>query len=208
MEALLLARHGETDWNATGRFQGQTDVPLNAKGLAQAEALARSPRLRGVRTIYTSDLQRSLQSAQAVASALACPLIPDPRLRELNYGAWEGMTREEIAAAYPELWAQRLKDQNIMPPGAEALEDAAERLRGFLADLRTARPEGGVLVMTHGGLLSVLACVVTGLPLHRRFIFRTGNTGLCMLGLGEDSDGFVRLWNDTCHLDGDVDPWL
>src|SRR4051812_42061109 len=105
MTTFYLIRHGETDWNVGGRWQGHTDVPLNEAGRAQARRLAERLRAGGGRfdAIYSSDLERAWETAQIVGGALGCPLRPIVELREIDVGAWAGLTRAEVVARTPEL---------------------------------------------------------------------------------------------------------
>ncbi|MBI3763708.1 MAG: histidine phosphatase family protein, partial [Chloroflexi bacterium] len=110
MTRLWLIRHGETDWNVEGRWQGQTDPPLNESGRAQAEALA--AQLAGIRieAIYSSDLQRAHTTARIIARGLGLPVRLDARWREIDQGEWEGLLVTEVAARYPDELAARRSD--------------------------------------------------------------------------------------------------
>src|SRR5581483_1732760 len=102
---LYVARHGETDWNAAGRLQGHTDIPLNETGRAQARALAAALRARALAGGVTSDLCRARETGEIVAVELAVPLAyADHELRERAFGKFEGLTRHECASQYPEQW--------------------------------------------------------------------------------------------------------
>jgi broad specificity phosphatase PhoE len=107
MTRLLLVRHGETDWNTTGRFQGQADPPLNANGRAQAASLAAQLAQTRIGAIYSSDLQRARDTAEIVARKLGMTVRVDRRLREINQGEWDGMLTTDIIARYPVEWAAR-----------------------------------------------------------------------------------------------------
>ncbi|MBI4759502.1 MAG: histidine phosphatase family protein, partial [Chloroflexi bacterium] len=98
---LLLVRHGETDWNAEERYQGTTDVPLSAQGRAQAQALTSRMAGEVLDAIYASDLQRAWQTAEVIAAPHGLPVRPEPRLREIDFGAWEGLTFDEIRQRRP-----------------------------------------------------------------------------------------------------------
>ncbi|GAB4481709.1 MAG: hypothetical protein Kow00124_29750 [Anaerolineae bacterium] len=199
MLRLLAARHGETDWNTAGRFQGRTDVPLNDRGRAQAHALALRLRGEDIGAIYASHLRRAWDSALAIGAAINVEPRPDHRLAELSYGDWEGRTRAEIAERWPEIWHARGNSAAVVPPNGEPLEEAAERLGAFLDDLYRWHPTGTVLVVSHGGAMSVLACLVLGLPPSRRSIFGSANTGLAEFELSQGRRK-LRRWNDTAHL--------
>src|SRR5690348_13914028 len=101
---LLLVRHGESTWNAARRMQGQLDPPLSERGLAQALEVGERLAGRRLGAFYCSDLVRARQTAELIASAVGMDPVPDPGLREIALGAWEGKTREEVMAEYPEEW--------------------------------------------------------------------------------------------------------
>jgi broad specificity phosphatase PhoE len=129
MTELVLIRHGETDWNVTGRYQGQADPPLNAKGLEQAHLLTEE--LRGVHldVLYTSPLRRALQTAQVLANALNVTLHLEPRLMEIHQGDWQGRLRADIAARYPDLFRRwETEPWEVTPPGGEHLRQVQERV--------------------------------------------------------------------------------
>ncbi|ABC82663.1 histidine phosphatase family protein [Anaeromyxobacter dehalogenans] len=162
---LLLVRHGETDWNAAGRLQGQTDVPLNANGRAQALALASRLRAEGVRAIGASDLSRARGTAEIVGGALGLEVaLLDADLRERGYGAWEGLTRGECAARHPEAWARHVADPRTPPPGGETAEALLARVVPAIhrAAERLASP---AVLVTHGGVMrAFLSAVLDGGP--------------------------------------------
>jgi broad specificity phosphatase PhoE len=136
---LLLVRHGETDWNAERRWQGHADVPLNARGRAQAEALAEQLTGERIDAIYSSDLSRARDTAAAVGARLDVPVVSDPDLREIDVGAVEGLTWDESEALRAEGW-----------PG-EPKADHARRILRALDRIAAAHPHSRVLVVTHGG---------------------------------------------------------
>ncbi len=160
MTRILLVRHGESEWNAARRWQGQADPPLTALGRAQAAHAART--LGAVDAIVTSDLQRALVTAQVIAHALGLdePSV-DPRLRERDAGEWSGLTREEIH----EQWPGYLSDDHSAnvgtsdgfterrPPGWEAEGPLWARVRASLVDIAQALPDGDVVAVTHGGVI-------------------------------------------------------
>jgi probable phosphoglycerate mutase len=153
---LFLARHGETDWNAAGRWQGQTDVPLNEQGRAQAREIALRLRSEGIRSIATSDLLRARATAEIVAEELG--LVVDhvhPDLRERCFGCFEGLTREEVAARHPEAWQRYVDDPGPAPPGGESREELLARLLPAISGA-AERLAGPLLVVMHGGSMRAL----------------------------------------------------
>jgi broad specificity phosphatase PhoE len=179
---LYVARHGETDWNAANRWQGQTDVPLNAQGRAQARALAdalRSVRLSG---IVASDLSRAQETADIVAAELAVPLVyVDIALRERSLGCFEGLTGDECKKLHPEAW-RVWKAERRPPEGAETPDELQARVMEAIARVaqRVATDEAPALVVTHGGALRAIVAVATGeqpAPVKNGAIWRVGWAG-------------------------------
>jgi probable phosphoglycerate mutase len=110
MTRFCLIRHGQTDWNLEGRYQGQSDVALNSVGKAQAHTLAGQLSGQSFSAIFSSDLIRAKETADILASALKAPVKVDPRLREINQGEWEGQLVEVLKAKYNGLWEMRTAD--------------------------------------------------------------------------------------------------
>jgi probable phosphoglycerate mutase len=159
---LFLARHGETDWNAAGRWQGQTDVPLNERGRAQAREIALRLRAEQVRSIATSDLLRARVTAEIVAAELGIAVgHVHADLRERRFGCFEGLSREEAAARFPEAWERYVTDPGPAPPGGESREELLARLLPAVSDA-AARLAGPLLVVMHGGSMRALLAAHVG----------------------------------------------
>jgi broad specificity phosphatase PhoE len=133
---LLLVRHGETDWNAEGRWQGHADVPLNARGREQAAALAERLCDEPIDAIYSSDLVRARHTAEIVGARLGVPVVVDPALREVDVGSREGLTWEQVGDGE---W------------DGEPKEDHAARILDSVRRIAARHPAGRILVVTHGG---------------------------------------------------------
>jgi broad specificity phosphatase PhoE len=163
---LLFARHGETSWNHEARWQGHTDIALNDRGREQAAALAARLRGLGVGHVFSSDLQRARETAAIVAKLLMVDQVTvDPRLRERGFGAFEGLTRDDCASRFPEIWAAYEADRRVMPPGSEPHDAVIARLRaGVAAAIATARDDAAVLVVGHGGALRLFLTSVFDRP--------------------------------------------
>jgi broad specificity phosphatase PhoE len=154
---ILLARHGETEWNRIGRWQGATDIPLSDVGRAQARELGERLRGRGIGRVHSSDLLRALETAQIVAGilGLAAPVV-DARLRERGYGCFEGLTRAECETNYPGAWERYMADRRVTPPDAEPQADVVARVTAAMRVVSTAASEAestAVLVVSHGGAI-------------------------------------------------------
>lgn len=178
MTTLLLARHGETDWNRDERFQGHADTSLNARGREQAHELAEE--VNGVEVIYSSDLKRAIETAEVVAERLGLEVTVDSRLRERGFGAWEGLTRAEIEASFREEFDRWRSGDGGGAPDAEAQEAFAARIEAFLTDVLARHPDQTVLVIAHGGSIRVVQAVASGLDYlqDRRSIRALANCSL------------------------------
>jgi len=167
MTELLLVRHGETDWNREGRYQGQTDVPLNATGLAQAEALAESQRGRPLDWVYASDMQRARQTAEILGRVTGAPVHIDRRLREIHLGAWEGQLFNQIQETQGDLLAQRDREPlDNRPPGGESVREVMARALPLLEEIQRRHPDGRVAIVSHGAALAVIKIHVLDLPVE------------------------------------------
>ncbi len=170
MTELCLVRHGQTDWNLQGRYQGQSDISLNEKGRLQARNLAGKLKGHLFTTIFTSDLQRAQETADAITKVLNLPVSIDTRLREINQGEWEGQSVDIIRNQYVELWKQRTIDPaSIRPPGGETVREVAERVHAALDDIALIHPTGPVLIVSHGLALAVAICKVRGIPIGQAY---------------------------------------
>jgi broad specificity phosphatase PhoE len=150
---LILVRHGETDWNRDGRFQGHADPPLNDRGREQARALAELLDPEPLEAIYSSDLRRAHETAQIVAERRGLSVIVDPQLRERDVGPWAGLTLSEIEARFPE--QIRLWREGTISAG-ESRESLGKRVADAARRIAVAHPNGHVLVVTHGGAARML----------------------------------------------------
>jgi probable phosphoglycerate mutase len=144
---ILLVRHGQSVWNADGRWQGQADPPLSDVGVDQAAAAADSDVVDGVRALYSSDLERARHTAQLLGVRLSLTPVVDERLRERHAGEWEGCTRVEIDAGWP-----GYLESGRRPPGYEPDDSVLARVLDALGAIATAHA-GDVLVVTHGGVV-------------------------------------------------------
>ena len=196
---LILVRHGETEWNAQRRYQGQADVPLSEFGTKQAELL--TVRLADIKidAIYASDLKRAWETANPISAKIGLDIFPEPRLRELIFGILEGLTFEEAEKQYPEMIAAWLEDFNNTPDGAETIEQFNARVVSLLNDLKEKHDEQVVLLVGHGGSLSEIVRVVLGLSKEGRWYIQMENASLSEVLIADDYVALKRL-NDTCHL--------
>jgi alpha-ribazole phosphatase len=198
---LLLVPHALTDWNVAERFQGWSDTRLNEAGKMQTKRAAERLRRERIDHCYSSSLSRARETAEALGTQRDWPQTTDGRLRELHFGAWEGMTYREIHARDNEaLRAWEESPMRIAPPGGETLAELSERLSAFLAFLRTAHPDGAtILLVSHRGSLRVVICLLLGLSASAWWQFRLEPASLSEMSLYEKGAVLASI-NDTHHL--------
>jgi probable phosphoglycerate mutase len=147
---LYVVRHGETPWNVEGRYQGQLDPPLNENGRQQAEATAHKLAALGFEAIYSSDLARARQTAEALAEKAGLPVQLDPRLREIDQGKWQGVLIGDIRAGWPgEIEGWESRPWECPPPGGESLQQMQARMFAAVDEIIARHPEGKVAIFSH-----------------------------------------------------------
>lgn len=204
---ILLIRHGETAWNAERRLQGHLDIPLNDEGLRQAAALGRALRSENLDVIFASDLQRAMQTADAIAAPLAMTVAIDAGLRERCFGGFEGLPYADIHAHFPEAhaaWQAREPDARF-PQG----QNAPETLREFsqravdtvirLASLGHRR----IAIVSHGGVLECIYRAVHGIGFEPARDFDILNASLNRI-VWDGERLQIRVWGDVAHLNDAV----
>ncbi len=160
---LILIRHGETDWNIEGRYQGQAGLGLNSRGRAQALKAVASLSGIAVDAIYASDLERACETADIIARALRLPVTLDARLREIHQGDWQAVLYADIQAQYPtELQQFRSDPLHHAPPGGETLTALAVRVIAALEDISRQHPAQRVVIVTHKLPIALIRCVTEG----------------------------------------------
>ncbi|MEZ4768010.1 MAG: histidine phosphatase family protein [Caldilineales bacterium] len=200
---LVLLRHGETEWNLSGRWQGQAaDTALSARGHEQARIVARRLRTYAFGAIYSSDLKRAWDTACIVGDVLGLQPLAEPGLRESDIGAWTGLTWDEIAVRYPDEIAAMIAGDDVRRGGGESMQELNGRLANTAARIAAAHSGQTVLLVSHGAALRSLVAhaLQASLPQMQRIAIG-GNTALSVLQV---RDGQMRLvsYNDTAHLDG------
>ena len=161
---LVVWRHGRTEWNDAGRFQGQLDPPLDTVGHAQAAAAAEALATLQPAAVVCSDLLRARETAAYLGSATGLEVTYDARLREIDVGEWGGLTRAEIEVRYPETYAAWLRGEDIRREGAENLADVTVRAAAAVAEHVARVAEGTLVVVTHGGTSRAIVLSSLGLP--------------------------------------------
>jgi 2,3-bisphosphoglycerate-dependent phosphoglycerate mutase len=165
MATILLARHGETDWNAERRWQGHTDRPLTPRGREQAEALAERLTETALEAVYASDLTRARETAAAVAKRRGLEVRTTPDLREVDVGAWAGLTKTEAQTRFPQAFA-RWKEGYPGWDDGETYEQMSARVTGAIRRIAERHPDQPVLVVSHGGAIRAIHATALGLDVH------------------------------------------
>ncbi len=202
MTRICFVRHGETAWNTERRLQGHLDIPLNARGQAQAAAAAEWLREQPVTAVYSSDLLRAAETARHIATAQGLTPILEAAFRERRYGIFEGLTYDEAQQRYPEAYAhfQNRQPDFAFPEGGESLQTFSKRIATRLQEVAAAHPGQLVVIVAHGGVLDVVNRFVRQAPLETPRDFSIPNAGLNWLRV--TAEGWqIDAWGQTEHLD-------
>lgn len=198
---VLAIRHGETAWNVDTRIQGHLDIGLNATGRWQAMRLAEALADEGVVAVYSSDLSRAHETAQAVAARAGLTVRSDTALRERAFGSFEGRTFAQIAVDWPdqsERWRKR--DPGFAPDGGESLETFYARCVGAAERLAAAHPGETIALVAHGGVLDCLYRAAARVSLQAPRTWLVTNASINRLLYS--AEGFTLVgWADSSHLD-------
>ncbi|MFC4127546.1 histidine phosphatase family protein [Nocardia rhizosphaerae] len=167
VRTLILLRHGQTEWNAADRMQGQIDTDLTDLGRQQAKEAARELVSRNAIAVHASDLRRAKETAQALGDMSDLPVVTDTRLRETHLGDWEGLTHLEVDADYPGARVQWRLDATYRPPGGESKLEVGARSLPVVRELYNERqdwPGRTIILVAHGGLIAALTAALLDLP--------------------------------------------
>ncbi len=207
---LLLVRHGETDWNREGRFQGQIDIPLNSRGVSQATAAREFLAPVLIHRAYTSTMARPRQTAEVILEAHpGVPLTSTSGLVEIGHGRWEGCLEEEIAATWPELLAAwKREPHTVTMPEGETLQQVWDRsLATWQTIARGLAAEETGLVVAHDAVNKTILCALLGLSAADIWMVKQGNGGVSVVDYPHGPGGLpvVSCLNLTGHLGGVLD---
>ena len=198
---ILLVRHGETEWNASGRFQGCTDINLSKEGIIQAHYV--KERLRGdFDCVYASPLKRALKTAEVITENTETTPIISNEIREINFGEWEGLTLSQIEADYNEefkLWKSDEIDGNLAG-GDLSIKKASIRARDEI--LRIAKENTGkrIIIVAHGGIIKAGLIGIFGWKMTMYHKMILGNTSVSKLVFDEEFNPMLIFLNDLSHL--------
>jgi probable phosphoglycerate mutase len=198
---LFMVRHGETEWNKVGRFQGQSNQRLNERGLAQARDTAKAAISWKPTALYSSPLCRTMQVAEEISRLVGLPIIAEPRLKELDLGDLEGVTGEEMRAGWPQVYQTWRNDpQAVVMPRGESLAQLQERAwQAFLNLEKAHHPDEVIALVSHNFAIRAICTKLLGMPLshfHRMYL------SLGSISIMESGQMGWRLltYNSTCHL--------
>ena len=196
---FYLIRHGETDWNAQGRFQGRKDIGLNDEGTSQAQLTSKVASKIGKAVIWCSPLSRALHTAKPLAQKGGYEIFIEENLIEIDHGKWEGLHAEEVKRFFPEsfeLWHKQ--PDKVQMPGGESLQEVQERALAALSKIKQNGEEQAIII-SHDAVLKCLLCHWLELPLSSFWRFRLAN---CSVSIVEEENGQVTIpmLGDICHL--------
>ncbi len=201
MGKIYLVRHGEVLWNRLkSAYCGFTDLELNEHGIEQAECVAERLADEPLAAVYSSDLSRARDTAAAVAARHGLAPATDPQLREVNYGEWEGVSEEEVARRWPEIYpAWKRGAERVRIPGGETFGELRERIVSALTRIAEQHEEETVAVVAHKSANRVFLCALLGMPASE--YRRIGQDNAAINAVHYASGRWrVDLINDTCHL--------
>jgi broad specificity phosphatase PhoE len=207
---VYLIRHGETDWNLNGRWQGHADVPLNPLGYRQARMVAQRLAAEGLQfdALYSSDLARAYQTAWEIGAAVKVAVQLLPNLREIDLGTWSGMTYDEIRATHPTEIALLEQNQDIPRGGAETLSALRKRVVEAVDALAHHHRGATLGLITHGGCIRMLLAHAENYSGNNFQRFpHIGNTSISVVRVGLDGWQLERA-NDMAHLEALHEPGL
>jgi alpha-ribazole phosphatase len=198
---VIFIRHGQTEWNVNGRYQGQSDVQLTAAGKEQAAKLAEHFPVKEIDAVYASDLNRAMVTAEAVAGRFGLSVQAEPAFREISFGEWEGLTYEQIVAKWPEAMGNFLQHPDILEiPGGETFPAVQKRAVARLEEL-VAKHEGQTIaIVAHGAVLRTLLTAALHMPLQYLWSIRQFNTAVNIVRYDAGASPTVELLNSTAHL--------
>jgi broad specificity phosphatase PhoE len=189
---VWFVRHGQTAWNEQGRFCGHTDIPLSVRGGAQAEWLARFLHIAITRPVhvYSSDLSRARETANVLAAPFHVPVQTSPAWREIDFGAFEGLTYQEVETRFPGKLGFFMEPDRYAPLDGESLTHVVERTQAALTQLMgNESPSHDSIVVSHGGTLRALLCTLLGMPLRRQWQLRVDTASVSAVDLSFDEHG-------------------
>ena len=201
---LILVRHGETRWNKEGRFQGQSQIELNDRGLGQAQQVANAlPHWRPT-ALYSSPLPRTLMTASTISEALSIPVIPKDGLKEVNLGELEGITGQAMRSKYASIYAAWREDPtDVAFPAGESIRELQTRAWQAVEEMEATHPDDTVAVVSHNFAIRSILCAFLGLPLSMFHRLRVDLASISIVHANPNSYQVLSI-NDRCHLNSEA----
>jgi 2,3-bisphosphoglycerate-dependent phosphoglycerate mutase len=198
---LIAVRHGETEWNKTGKHQGHLNSDLTELGVRQAQAIAHGVSKFSIDEFYCSDLGRAVHTAEIISQNIGKEFVPDARLREQNLGILQGSTRAAFASQYPEEFSQwESHDPDYRIPGGESLREKFSRSIQCVEDLSKTHCGKSILIVTHGGVLSCFMHKALCIPLTQKRTFSLLNGSVNIFSISETMKWRLEVWGDVSHM--------
>ena len=200
MTKIFLIRHGETEWNKTGRLQGNSDVKLSPEGIRQAQLMAVHVPFKHIDAVYASDLQRAVDTAKILAAKFNLPVKTTPGLRETNFGDWEGRIISELLEESPDDFGNFfIKPDKVKPPNGETFLECQARVMNALDEIVAEHDGQRIIVVCHGAVIRLILCAALEMRIRKMWAIHQFNTALNIL-VFEDGLFSVELMNNTAHL--------
>ncbi len=198
---IIFVRHGQTVWNIEHRYQGHSDTDLSEVGIRQAEQVADRLAGEAIAAVYSSDLRRASDTGSMVAERHGLEVRTDPRLRECEFGEWEGLTVAQIRERYAEIYRRYQVDSvNQRAPRGERLESLVERTGEAIEEIARRHPDDTVVIAGHGGTVHAAICHMLRASLYTFRKIRIDNCSVTTFSLDRDGCWLLETMNDTCHL--------
>jgi broad specificity phosphatase PhoE len=200
---IILVRHGETDWNLERRIQGgSSDPPLNARGREQAESMALKLEKEDIQAIYSSPLQRGLNTAKIIARCHKIEVVVEPSLKEIEAGELEGVTLAELGRRFSELLIKNSSDEMFPKvPGGESLPEVQRRSWDVVRRLTAKHPDGALVLVSHYFVILSIICSVLEIPLSQISRLRLSTGSISIFNL-DSHEARLELFNDTGYPTG------
>lgn len=200
MTRVYLIRHGETEWNRTGRLQGNANVLLSPEGVRQARLLAEHAPFNTVNAIYSSDLSRAVMTAEILAERFNLPVIQKSGFRETNFGDWEGRLLSELASEAPDGFEKFFtKPDKVQPKNGETFLQCQARLMTALEEIVADHDGQNIIIVSHGAAIRLMLCAALSMPIRKMWAISQFNIAVNILCI-DNGEAVVELINSTLHL--------
>jgi broad specificity phosphatase PhoE len=200
MTFVYLVRHGQTAWNKEEIFRGRADVPLNERGLKEAELAAEYFRGKRVDAIYASPISRAIQTAEKIAGVLGLKVVPHSGITDMSFGDWEGRPIKEVEQSDPDRFRLWKEEPHLLKvPGGETLEEVRTRTTAALEEVIPSHAQGTVILVSHRVITKVLICAILGLDNSHFWQIDQDSTAINLIRYKHGKYA-LSLMNETCHL--------